>query len=206
MKKVMDYIIALTNLYGFVHKDMVVDIYNMHHVNGDPSAMVDHWYRDMPAELERHFIEAYRNSFVHETIMEFHEYDYYLREKANKPYYIPEKAELLKYRDRNYFEKTDYYRELLFYITDKFYGGNKEKATLLAEDIQGYCEMNRDENSHMKLFVRRGLSLEKPEDRETLCFMIRRLNANTRTWRNNGFTQVELDRIIEEERCGNGTG
>lgn len=206
MKKVLDYIIALTNLYGFVHKDMVVEIYNMHHDHADPTDLVYNWYGDMPAELGRHFIEAYRDSFVHETIMEFHEYDYYLREKANKPFYIPDKEELLRYRDRNYFENTVYYEKLLSYIADAFYRGNERKATMLAEDIQGYCEMHRDEKSHYKLFVHRGLTLEEPGRWEDLRSLIRILGKNTRTWKNNGFTQLELDQIIEEERWSNGTG
>lgn len=29
MNKITDYIIALTNIYGLVHKDKVVEIYNM---------------------------------------------------------------------------------------------------------------------------------------------------------------------------------
>lgn len=201
MKNVLDYIIALTNLYGFVHMDLVVEIYNMHHQNTISVEWIDRVYRNMPVELERNFIETYRDCFVHETIMEFHEFDYYLREKANKPFYIPEKEELLRYRDRCYFERNVHYDRLVDYIARTFYAGNVDKATLLAEDIQGYCEMNYDEKSHIQLFTHRGLSLQRTGCRESLEALIRQLCVHTRTWNNNGFTQMELDQFIAREKA-----
>jgi hypothetical protein len=201
LKNVLDYIIALTNLYGFVHMDLVVEIYNMHHQNTISVEWIDRVYRNMPVELERNFIETYRDCFVHETIMEFHEFDYYLREKANKPFYIPEKEELLRYRDRCYFERNVHYDRLVDYIARTFYAGNVDKATLLAEDIQGYCEMNYDEKSHIQLFTHRGLSLQRTGCRESLEALIRQLCVHTRTWNNNGFTQMELDQFIAREKA-----
>lgn len=200
MNNVLDYIVALTNLYGFVHKEMVVDIYNMHHEKKISAALVEDCYMNLPVELEKNYIEAYRDCFVHETIMEFHEFDYYSREKANKPYYIPEKKELLRYRDRCYFEDTVYYRQLVTYIATVFYDGNVKKAVMLAEDIQGYCEMNYDEKSYMRLFSHRGLHIQGPACKDCLRTLIRQLCVNTRTWNNNGFTQVELEQIIAEDK------
>lgn len=199
-KKVLDYIIALTNLYGFVPRELVVDIYNMHHAKPITLDTIEEIYQNLPTELERQYIEPYRGCFVHETIMEFHEFDYYAREKSNKPYYIPEAKELLRYRDRCYFERTPYYDELVRYIAQTFYRGDEGKAAMLAEDIQGYCEMNEGDRGFSDLLSRRGLHFQQQGCKDCLRALVRKLCANTRTWNNNGFTQQELEQIISGEK------
>lgn len=199
-KKVLDYIIALTNLYGYVPRELVVDVFNLHHENPISTDLVDEIYHNLPVELERQFIEPYRGCFVHETIMEFQEFDYYAREKANKPYYIPEAKELLRYRDRGYFERTPDYEELVRYIAQTFYRGNEEKAAMLAEDIQGYCEMNEGDRGFTELLTRRGLHFQQQGCKDCLRSLVRKLCMNTRTWNNNGFTQWELQQIISGEK------
>jgi len=39
-------------------------------------------------------------------MLEFDEFDMELEQRKGKPYYVPEKEELLKYRDNLYFEIT----------------------------------------------------------------------------------------------------
>ena len=41
-----------------------------------------------------------------ETIIENNEFNLLLRKKADKPHYVPESDELLKYVDDGYFEKS----------------------------------------------------------------------------------------------------
>jgi len=99
MNKITDYIISLTHLYGLVYKDKVVEIYNMQ--NEDEIEKIDTVRLKADntsidfSELNNNFVEVFNDYFVHETIMEFDEFDEHLKKCAGKPFYIPEQEELL---------------------------------------------------------------------------------------------------------------
>lgn len=99
MSLLKQYIIALTNLYGLVHKDKIVEIYNRQNENKIHQADIEKIFSNPPEELEDAFVLTHKDYFVMETIIENKEFDLMLRKKAAKPYYIPERKELLKYID-----------------------------------------------------------------------------------------------------------
>ena len=74
MGKLNQYIIALTNLYGMVHKDLVVEIYNSQNDNEISKSDVDIIFRNPPKELEENFVCTHKDYFVHEVILEFREF------------------------------------------------------------------------------------------------------------------------------------
>jgi hypothetical protein len=94
MNKITDYIISLTHLYGLVHKNKVVEIYNMQ--NEDKIEKIDTVRLRADnisidfAELDDNFVEVFSDYFVHETIMEFNGLDEQLKKCEGKPFYIPE--------------------------------------------------------------------------------------------------------------------
>lgn len=61
-------------------------------------------------------------------------------EQANKPYYVPEKAKLLKYEDQFYFEKTLSYISLRAFFRNQS-SLTKEVADSIAEDIHGSADV-----------------------------------------------------------------
>src|SRR5690625_914287 len=101
----IDYIVALTNLYGIVHKEKVSEIYNMQNKEQIEISEIEEIMRRNEEVLSKQFTYIYGDYFVHEAIIAFDECDLYLEQKAGKPYYIPHKRELLKYTDSEYFEK-----------------------------------------------------------------------------------------------------
>lgn len=110
---IRDYIVALTNLYGIVPKEKVVEIYNQQ--NEDKMTYVD-LGAVSTEDLEKGFVYVYPDHFVNDSIDEFDEFDIYMAEKAGKPYYVPKKQELLKYVDSLYFEDNKAYRKLIAYM------------------------------------------------------------------------------------------
>src|SRR5690625_197998 len=117
MNLITDYIISLSSLYGLVHKEKVIEIYNMQNedqITLSQIALIRGKEQDM---LEGHFVSIDGNYFIYEPIIVFDEFDLYMTRKTGKPYYIPDKSELLKYKDQFYFEKTKEYRVLVDYIT-----------------------------------------------------------------------------------------
>ncbi|MFZ1539881.1 MAG: hypothetical protein WAT10_00470, partial [Enterococcus aquimarinus] len=99
MPQLIDYIIALTNLYGIVHKNRVQTIYNQQHTEPVTEEELQLILDNPPSTLEKAFVVVYQDYFVHEFIIEERLFDELMLKKGRKPYYNPEKEELLLYID-----------------------------------------------------------------------------------------------------------
>ena len=160
MEELKKYIIALTNLYGMVHKNKVVEIYNSQNEEQVSHSDVEEFLSEPPEDLEDAFIHPHKDYFVHEVIMEHDEFDLMLRKKADKPHYVPKKNELLKYIDEGYFEKNKQYNALLNYVKKNFFKYDEEKAEWLCEDIHGTCQFGADMQTILDTFNDRNISFK----------------------------------------------
>jgi hypothetical protein len=94
MNLIKQYIIALTNLYGQVPAKKVLEIYNS---QNEDQISIDDVEAYLNEDMSKQYVYAYSDHFVHETIMQFNDFKSIKMKKADKPYYIPDKEELLKY-------------------------------------------------------------------------------------------------------------
>lgn len=192
MQLLRDYIISLTHLYGIVHKEKVIEIYNEQNRDSVTVAHIDRVMREDAEQLAKGFAFIEGNYFVHETIMIFDDLDKVLRERIGKPFYVPEKNELLKYKDSFYFEKNKYYRELYRFVLKNLTDGNRERATDICEDIQLTCQDDFLPSDVFEVFNRLKVTFEdEAQVRETLD-LVMELSNHTRLWANNGYTPTEL--------------
>jgi len=188
----IDYIISLTHLYGLVHKDKVLEIYNLQNENKvDEQAIIDIMKED-PQELKDNYIEIYKDYFVNDSILEFRDFDELLRQKEGKPYYIPDKEELLKYKDDTYFEVNEQYNALKDYIAKNLMEGDDHKAEVLCDDIQGRCQFGFAINEIIDAFNERNISFEGEGQLNEVLQLVMDLKNNTRIWENNGHTPQEI--------------
>ena len=191
MPQLIDYIIALTNLYGIVHKNRVQTIYNQQHSEPVTEEELQLILDNPPSTLEKAFVVVYQDYFVHEFIIEERLFDELMLKKGRKPYYIPEKEELLLYIDESYFEKTPQYRRLLKYIKKHFIS-NDEKAEWLCDDIQLIGQVDRDMQDVMYQFDRRQIEFKDMNQLNDIIQLVKELFNATRIWENNGYTPNEL--------------
>ncbi|HHY71890.1 MAG TPA: hypothetical protein GX497_01395 [Bacillus bacterium] len=192
MNQLKEYIIALVNLYGMVHKDTVVEIYNKQNEEQISVSEVESLLADTPKELEDAFVHTQKDYFVHETIHVYNEFDLMLRKKADKPHYVPKKNELLKYVDDGYFEKTKQYNALLKYVKKNFFKGDNEKAEWLCEDIHGICQFGADIQTIFNIFHDKGITFEDMNQTNEVIQLVMELSNNIRIWENNGHTPQEI--------------
>jgi hypothetical protein len=192
------YVIALTNLYGIVHKDLVREIYNQQNAVSVTINQVEALLKSPPPELAKAYISNYSDYFVSSSVLEFDEFDDLLKQKINQPYYRPDQAELLKYQDDGYFEENEAYCALYNFIKKYFYDGDDAKTQRLAEDIQGLCAVESDINTMINEFHRRNLRIKNHSQREEAIRLIEDLAENTRLWSNNGYTMVEMQHNFEK--------
>lgn len=198
MSQLTQYIIALSNLYGMVHKDKVVEIYNNQNKDQISLADVEEFISRSPKELEDAFIETYEDHFVHEALMDNDEFSLMLRKKGDKPHYVPKKNELLKYIDEGYFEKSKEYSALLKYIKKNFFKGEEEKAEWFCEDIHGTCQFGADMQTIFDAFNDRGISFKDMDQANEVMQLVMELSNNIRIWENNGYTPQEIFEKFEK--------
>jgi len=198
MNQLKKYIVALTNLYGFVHKEKVMTIYNSQNTVQIKMSDIDQLLNNLPKDLEQAFVMTHGEYFLHEVILEFDEFNILLNKKKDKPHYIPNKNELLKYVDEDYFEKTKAYNKLLNYVKKNFFNGNQEKAEYLLEDIHDTLEADINMQMIFDIFNNQGISFNDMEQANEVIGMIMTFANNIRIWENNGHTPHEIFETYEK--------
>lgn len=195
MKQVNNYIIALTNLYGIVHRDKVLEVYNSQNKDKITNQDLDVCFDDSKEILEENFIDTYKDYFVNVAIMESGDFDIMLKKQAEKPFYLPAKDQLIKYADDIYFEKNKEYKALVTYIEENFFDGDKEKAEDLAKNVQAISKYAFDIQLIMDSFNHHGIVFENVGQANKVAQLIMYVSNNVRLWENNGFTSKELSEI-----------
>lgn len=198
MSQLTQYIIALSNLYGMVHKDKVLEIYNSQNEDQVNIADIENLLTSPPEELEDAFIYLHQNYFVHETILENDDFEPMLKKKGDKSHYVPNKNELLKYIDESYFEKSKQYTALLNYVKKNFFKGDDEKAEWLCEDIHGTCQFGANMQVILDTFNNRGISFDDMDQINEVMKLVMDLSNNIRIWENNGYTPNEIFEKFEK--------
>lgn len=188
---IRDYISALKNLYGIVSKEKVVEIYNLQNKekitidNLDASVDDDFLENTFAYNVDNYFIDDY---------LEFNEIQYFLSQHYNKPFYIPIKKELLKYKDSNYFEKTLHFRNFLKFVRKEFVK-DPMLARELCEDIVLAITMERGSLDGVFFeFERRQIQFESEEQVQKMVDLVIKLANNTRIQENRGNTPSELSK------------
>lgn len=192
MTLLQDYIVALTNLYGVVHKRKVVEIYNQQNNKKMDVETIDTIMNESAEELRIQFVYIEEDYFVHEAVMIFDELDAELEKRQGKPYYVPAKSELMNYLDEPYFEKTKQYKELLRYMTKYICNGDKEKAVGICRDITGMIHAESSLQIIMAELDSLGVEIADEDQLNNVIQLIINHSNHARIWSNNGYTPNEL--------------
>ncbi|SES37083.1 plasmid pRiA4b ORF-3 family protein [Psychrobacillus sp. OK032] len=191
---VIQYAIACSNLYGMIKYSNFLEIYN---AQNEPSLSSKelHALLAYPAyqkQLKQHFVLLYRQGFVNETIDHFDEYEALLKSTIGKPFYVPTKAELLRYTDNFYIEKTAHQEKLAKMIAKDFFGGSSLMVNNEIIDLVGHLQVL---DCNPQQAIQDFLSRFEMKDMTQLNEYVQEINmiANTtRIWENRGHTPDEL--------------
>lgn len=190
---VSKYILALVNLYGAFEVELFIEIFNSQnrHIL-DMNELLDIYSKLSKREqtfwiAEGHIISEYFLSFEDgfEELVEL------LMNREDKPHYIPERGELLKYADSAYFEWTPQLEVLQSFILEEMCD-DKEIVKGLVDDIQLSCSMEADLQSIFSEFERREIYINDEGQLRKLIPLIMDVYNNTRLWANCGHTPKEM--------------
>ena len=182
------------NLYGIVSLDRVVDTYNMQNKDNIGVAELVGIVNDNSEYLRENLVMVQNDELIAMEIKMLDDYDKEKGYKGNKPYYIPEREELLRYSDYTYFERTKSYDNLVEFLEDLF--KDRYKAEELANDIRIFLKSVDGIVNLGYFFEENDLMVKDSKDAEKLMELIKGLADNTRLWSNNGYTPREMEKML----------
>ncbi|AQU80211.1 hypothetical protein AJGP001_13415 [Planococcus faecalis] len=200
----VDYISAMVNLYGIVPFEQVAKVISSQNKESIAAEEIKAWIQDpfagglAKAALQNRFVYEYGGGFfVGEWIMEFEAFDEHWLAQQGKPYYVPEREELLKWSDPDYFEKPTEFFNLQQYMVTLFPEAASDKVEGAAEDLQMMAEDPFSLERIIREFDRMGLKLEESGQLKKVAELVMDMHNHTRLQINRGYTPHEL---FQEEK------
>jgi len=181
---------AAINLYGVIGQDEFVDLFNQY--NEAPTS-VDELYPCMV----RHIAVDATYCLWEEYIVseEFEENDFedvmdLVRQIGDKPRYIPNRDEFLRYSDINYFERNSHIEDLEEFLVSKLKVA-PNTANEIVTEIQYACAIEAPTQAILDILDEYNVPV-KESLFQALGQRIVSVSNNTRLWSNNGHTPNEL--------------
>lgn len=194
---VVDYILSLTNLLGIVPFDLVLHTYNDQNKKDMDTKNFNNIIEDKSNYIVSKGITIKNNEFISSEIILLNKYDYIKSNRKEIPAYIPNRFNLLRYRNKEYFEKGKEYRALYKFLKKYLnHGGLAEEVT---NKIGIYCMSIRGTSNIGFIFSQYRLEFDE-KSRIEIQELIAELGRNSRRWELNGFTENELKEGDNQEK------
>lgn len=182
-----EYVVACVHLYGMVHEDRVLRIYNKHH----PEKQIKHFPEFDMQKLNYEFVYYQDGFYIHEAIFFNNDMAQHIEESNGKPYFIPKEDELAKYLDDDYYERNASVIALETYIKNNLLTDNDDAVEELLDDIVLASKDGVKLKYIMEYFERYGIAFEEKQINDILKLMNDVYN-NCKIWLNNGYSPIEL--------------
>lgn len=195
MKQIEDYIVATSTLYGLVSLEKVADIYRAQNNEELSVGELRQFAEREKGSLQRRHVYVQEGHFVHEAAVG--EEDMLQRKQGDKPYYVPEKDELLRYTDDHYFEKNYHYLALESFLKERF-KSNPGLAEEAANDVHDDIQAGGRLQTVMDTLTMHGVEYKNDEEISQVVQLVTDLFNNVRLWENRGHTPDELHQRFEK--------
>ncbi|WEK54600.1 MAG: SEC-C metal-binding domain-containing protein [Candidatus Cohnella colombiensis] len=188
---VLQYVSAAVNLYGVCTPELVLDIYNgqneQHLSMLDLEEVTDYHLNRMQdyIRVDDFFVSQY---FEDDNQDEFREL---LRSIQNKPRYIPNKEQFLKYSDDLYFEMTPQLLQLRLFILNQLCK-DAELVDHIIDDIQLACSMEEPLQAIVNELERRNIVFDNMDQVKRFTDLVTEVYNHTRLWSNCGYMPAEM--------------
>lgn len=190
----INYAVACTNLYGIIDYPKLLEIYNAQNETAVSSSDLEALLTDAQYTklIENEFVFVQEGRLVHESIVHFGNDTELLQSTNGKPFYVPEKEELLRYTDEYYYEKTSHQEKLAKMLTKDFFGGSR---LMIREEIDDLVLAFGIVDANLNGIVQAFLGRFECRDTKQINEYVQALSLianNTRIWENRGHTPHEL--------------
>ena len=197
------YGLACTNLYSVIDVKKLVEIVNSQTSLEVNEEEIIQWciIRDVYGKGSMYFYEngyVMNDSYGYESSMDEVDYVAMLKMQEGKPYYIPDREELLKYADDLYIEENESFKNMLNYMITKLKIEESEAYDYCAE-IQLQIRCSSMPSEIISECERTGLSFRNKKQAEGFIKHLMEMFNNTRIPENRGYTPNEIFSITSRE-------
>jgi hypothetical protein len=192
------YIKALCNFYGVFEPEQFVDIYNSLNQGRLNIAGFKNIYDRLVSRPQSFFDYGQYILGKYFLNISYDEMDSFIEKIEDKPYYLPDKEELLKRADDFYFEMTPQLKVLRDYIIGNMCRDEKIIESLI-KDIELLCFFEQPFHEVIYEFKRKGILFESTRQLNILMPLIANAYNNTRTWNNRGYTANEMTELFGKD-------
>lgn len=194
-RKLLDsYARASVNLYGIISRNDFIDIFNKQ--NKDQTSKEEIYILLLPIVLKGGWYCFYKEYIVHYSFFEdFDQVDYLLVLNADKPRYVPEKNEFLKYVSEDY-EDNDHWWNVRRFMGHVF--GYSKNTSEGYEELKNYMTYDEGVSEFGAILDKYHLIFDDDKQLQEFINLIMIAKNNTRIWENNGYTPSELHKIISK--------
>ncbi|MCL2288397.1 MAG: SEC-C metal-binding domain-containing protein [Candidatus Bathyarchaeota archaeon] len=196
MREQLDlYAKAAGHLYGIISKDEFVKIFNSQ--NEEQTTVAEVYTLLLPYVLKHRCYGFYKNYLVHVAVLRDYDWvDYLEREQKDKPRYIPEKDEFLKYSFDYYEDKCHWLKVCMFLW--KIFGTNEHTTQGFAE-IRNYISHSNEINELGPIMEKHNFVFSGKKQFKKFFDLLVLAKNNSRVWENKGYTPTELFDIRKQE-------
>ncbi len=191
-----NYALACTNLYSVIDVNKLVEIINSQTALAIEAEEVINWCITR-GNYGKHNMYFYENGYVmHESYgynasMDEEDYEIMLRAQEGKPYYIPDREELLKYVDSSYIEENKSFKNMLNYARKKLKMSSSEAYDFCA-DIQIEIRCGSTPSEILNMYIGTGTSFDNRKEVDIFLQYLKEMFNNTRIPENRGYTPDEI--------------
>lgn len=184
---------GLVKLYGIVTVDKVVEIYNLYQEEAVTKDEVKEIFKRFTERVSTYSLKG--KYFIHQTVlMEEQGKENLLKEQEGKPVFVPSKEEIAKcYDDFSFLSKNEYValsRQVQTFLTQ-----DPLKVRAVCEEIYQNCILGCKLEELIQLFEDYDCGIQNVKQAEHVVPYVINLYNNTRMWKHNGYTPVELEQV-----------
>lgn len=204
-KKIVSYARAACNLYGIIHLRNLIQILKHYENESFTRTQLD---VVMQKNISEHMIISYKNGFLFQKdVFEYLEDGIEMyKSEEQKPYYLPEKKEFLKYVSSCYYEKTTYTEKLSLYLHKKAkrseysYIGIDEYLKITMEQVMLAIQSNHDMATVMQSLLEFDIDINNQEELQEFGDILMEVFNHTRMIINHGHTPYELKDLYQAKK------
>ena len=200
VRKLLDsYAKAAVNLYGIISKSELAEIFNK---QNDVQTDADEVFALLlPLVLKQKRYYFYKEYIVSYFItINFDYADFLLKEQEDKPRFIPEKEEFLRYKDEFYESETQklHWGKLHEFVCNEWTESYKKFAFYHElKDIVPVEAGSSGFGTVEHLLDKHSLNFENEEQIEKFVALLTEAYNNTQVWTNKGYSPNEMSKILD---------
>lgn len=197
VRKLLDiYARAAVNLYGVISTKEFAEIFNRQ--NTEKTNPNEIFTLLLPLALKHRWYCFYKEYIVHYWAIDDFEYaDSWLREQDDKPRFIPEKDELLKFENQYYEseKQASCWNKLHEFVVEEW-PDNYQKYRFYNE-LKEISAFSTGIQEVSELLEKYGLVFSGEKQARTFFDLLMDARNNTRLWSNKGYSPNEMRKLLE---------